>query len=119
MPPPAGHPFVAAGTDRRRRQSRPSSRPDPTGGPARAPCRWPGMGGMQNTPTDIETTPQPGHYAIDPGRFRITFVTRHLFGLGRVKGSFAIRGGTADIADPIAASAVHAEIETASFRTNN
>jgi polyisoprenoid-binding protein YceI len=42
-----------------------------------------------------------------------------LFGLARVSGSFAIRGGTADIADPVAASAIHAEIETASFRTNS
>ncbi|HEY2305155.1 MAG TPA: YceI family protein, partial [Streptosporangiaceae bacterium] len=54
-----------------------------------------------------------------PSRSRVTFATRHLFGLGRARGSFAIRGGTADVADPIAASAVYAEIETASFRTRN
>jgi polyisoprenoid-binding protein YceI len=76
------------------------------------------MGVMQNTQV-IATTPQPGHYTIDASRSRVTFVTRHLFGLGRVKGSFAIRGGTADIADPIAASSLSAEIETASFRTGN
>jgi polyisoprenoid-binding protein YceI len=74
---------------------------------------------MQTEPAVIATTPQPGHYSIDPDRSRVTFVTRHLFGLGRVRGSFAIRGGTADIADPIAASAISAEIETASFRTKN
>jgi polyisoprenoid-binding protein YceI len=74
---------------------------------------------MQTEPAVIATTPQPGHYSIDPDRSRVTFVTRHLFGLGRVRGSFAIRGGTADIADPIAASAINAEIETASFRTKN
>jgi len=74
---------------------------------------------MQTEPAIIATTPQPGHYNIDPDRSRVTFVTRHLFGLGRVRGSFAIRGGTADIADPIAASAINAEIETASFRTRN
>src|SRR6516165_8664793 len=74
---------------------------------------------MQTEPAVIATTPQPGHYNIDPDRSRVTFVTRHLFGLGRVRGSFAIRGGTADIADPIAASAINAEIETASFRTKN
>jgi polyisoprenoid-binding protein YceI len=77
------------------------------------------MGGMQNTSAVIATTPQPGHYTIDPGRSLVTFVTRHLFGLARVKGSFAIRGGTADVADPLGASAIHAEIETASFRTNS
>ena len=74
---------------------------------------------MQTEPAIIATTPQPGHYNIDPDRSRVTFATRHLFGLGRVRGSFAISGGIADIADPIAASAINAEIETASFRTKN
>ena len=74
---------------------------------------------MQTEPAVIATTPQPGHYDIDPDRSRVTFATRHLFGLGRVRGSFAIRGGTADVADPIAASTIYAEIETASFRTKN
>ena len=77
------------------------------------------MEGMQTTSTVVTTTPQPGHYDIDPRRSRVTVVTRHLFGLGRVKGSFAIRGGAADIADPIEASAVYAEIDAASFHTRN
>ena len=77
------------------------------------------MGDMQTTPAVIATTPQPGHYDIDPRRSRVTFATRHLFGLARVKGSFAIRGGTADVADPIAASVIYAEIEAASFHTRN
>jgi polyisoprenoid-binding protein YceI len=74
---------------------------------------------MQTEPAVIVTTPQPGHYDIDPDRSRVTFATRHLFGLGPVKGSLAIRGGTADVADPVAASAIYAEIETASFRTKS
>jgi polyisoprenoid-binding protein YceI len=77
------------------------------------------MEGMQTTSTVLTTTPQPGHYDIDPRRSRVTFATRHLLGLGRVKGSFAIRGGAADIADPIEASAVYAEIDAASFHTRN
>ena len=77
------------------------------------------LGNMQTKPAFIATTPQPGHYDIDPDRSRVTFATRHLFGLGRVKGSLAIRGGTADVADPVAASAIYAEIETASFRTKS
>jgi polyisoprenoid-binding protein YceI len=77
------------------------------------------LGNMQTKPAFIATTPQPGHYDIDPDRSRVTFATRHLFGLGRVKGSLAIRGGTADVADPVAASAIYAEIETASFRTRS
>ena len=74
---------------------------------------------MQTTPPVITTTPQPGHYDIDPGRSRVTFATRHWFGLGPVSGSFAVRGGVADVADPVESSAVYAEIETASFRTRS
>ena len=77
------------------------------------------MEDMQTTSPVVTTTPQPGHYDIDPRRSRVTFATRHLFGLGRVKGSFALRAGTVDVADPVDASAIYAEIETASFRTKN
>ena len=77
------------------------------------------LGNMQTKPASVATAPPPGHYDIDPDRSRVTFATRHLFGLGRVKGSLAIRGGTADVADPVAVSAIHAEIETASFRTRS
>ena len=65
------------------------------------------------------TTPQLGRYEIDTGRSTVTFRTRHLFGLAPVHGRLAIRGGTVDIAEPLAASAVHAEIDAASFHTRN
>jgi polyisoprenoid-binding protein YceI len=74
---------------------------------------------MRTDTAVLATAPQPGHYDIDPARSRVTFSTRHLFGLGRVTGGFALRAGTADIADPIAASVLYAEIDTASFRTNS
>jgi polyisoprenoid-binding protein YceI len=74
---------------------------------------------MKTSPAVLAAAPQPGHYDIDPDRSRVTFATRHLFGLGRVKGSLAIRGGRADIADPLEVSALDAEIDTASFHTNN
>src|SRR5262249_25574256 len=93
-------------------------RQDPTGGPAPRHGRWPAMEGMQNESLVVATPPQPGHYEIDPSQSRVTFTTRHLFGLGRVKGSFAIRRGSADVADPVAASAIYPEIETASVRAH-
>jgi polyisoprenoid-binding protein YceI len=74
---------------------------------------------MTTEPAALAAAPQPGHYDIDPDQSRVTFATRHLFGLGRVKGSFAIRQGRADIADPLEVSAIVADIDTASFRTNN
>lgn len=74
---------------------------------------------MDTNTTVIATPPQLGHYTIDPGQSAVTFRTRHLFGLGPVRGTFDIRAGRADIADPIATSAIYAEIETGSFRTNS
>ena len=74
---------------------------------------------MKTSPAVLAAAPQPGHYDIDPDQSRVTFATRHLFGLGRVKGSFAVRRGSADIADPLEVSAIDAEIDTASFRTHN
>ena len=65
------------------------------------------------------TTPQLGRYEIDTGGSAVTFRTRHLFGLAPVRGTFAIRTGTIDVAEPLADSAVYAEIEASSFRTGN
>ena len=66
-----------------------------------------------------QATPRPGRYDIDTGRSAVTFRTRHLFGLAPVRGSFAIRAATVDIAEPVTGSSIHAEIDTASFRTGN
>jgi polyisoprenoid-binding protein YceI len=74
---------------------------------------------MQTTPHQAVTTPQLGRYAIDPARSTVTFRTRHLFGLGPVRGKFAIRSGTVDVAEPASATDIRAEIDAASFRTRN
>ena len=60
-----------------------------------------------------------GHYEIDTSRSAVRFRTRHLFGLAPVRGRFAIRGGTVDVAEPPTGSTVRAEIDAASFRTLN
>lgn len=74
---------------------------------------------MHTEPELTATTPQLGHYRIDPNQSAVTFRTRHLFGLAPVRGTFAIKAGTVDIAEPLAASGIYAEIETASFRTRS
>jgi polyisoprenoid-binding protein YceI len=74
---------------------------------------------MQTTHDQAVTTPQLGRYAIDPGRSAVTFRTRHLFGLAPVRGTFAVRSGTVDVAEPVTASRVQVEIDAASFRTRN
>ena len=82
------------------------------------------MGRMETTPAGTEpastlTAPPMGRYAIDTSRSSIRFRTRHLFGLAPVRGRFAIRGGTIDVAEPPTGSIVRAEIDAASFRTPN
>jgi polyisoprenoid-binding protein YceI len=72
-----------------------------------------------HTETQITQAPPLGRYEIDGAQSTVTFRTRHMFGLLPVRGSFAIRSGTADIAEPLADSAIGAEIDTASFSTGN
>jgi len=63
--------------------------------------------------------PAPGTYRIDAARSAITFTTRHLFGLGAVRGRFDLRDGEIRIADPLPESSARARISAASFRTGN
>jgi polyisoprenoid-binding protein YceI len=72
-----------------------------------------------HTEPQITNLPRLGHYEIDVSQSRVKFRTRHMFGLGPVRGTFAIRSGSADIAEPLADSAIHAEIDAASFKTPN
>ena len=72
-----------------------------------------------HTEPQIMQAPRLGRYQIDVSQSRVTFRTRHMFGLGPVRGTFAIRSGSVDIAEPLADSAVQAEIDAASFRTGN
>ena len=74
---------------------------------------------MQTQPAQAAGTPRLGHYEIDARHSAVTFATRHLFGLLPVHGSFTIASGTVDVAEPLTACRIHAEIEAASFRTPN
>jgi polyisoprenoid-binding protein YceI len=74
---------------------------------------------MQTNPEHAAAIPQLGRYEIDTSSSTVRFRTRDLFGLGPVRGSFAIRSGMVDVAEPLAGSRVHAEIDAASFRTRN
>ncbi len=73
-----------------------------------------------NTTAGHRTAAVPlGHYEIDPTASMITIRTRHLFGLGPVRATLAVRAGTVSIAEPMAESAVDAEADAASFRSSN
>ena len=82
------------------------------------------MDGMQTTPHHTQTPQQlseiqPGRYVIDPASSAVTFRIRHMFGLGRVRGTFAIRGGAVEITGQPGEARCYAEIDAASFRTGN
>ncbi len=74
---------------------------------------------MQTTQQLTQTIPPLGRYRIDPAGSSVTFRTRHLFGLAPVRGRFAFRTGTVDVAEPLTGSRIYAEIESASFHTGN
>ena len=75
--------------------------------------------GATARPPGTQVIPEPGRYEIDTTCSAVTFRTRHLFGLAPVRGSFAIRTGTITITEPLTDSSIHAEIDPASFRTDN
>ncbi|MBL1103697.1 YceI family protein [Streptomyces sp. 5-8] len=74
---------------------------------------------MDTTGDTVPTTPRLGRYLIDPDRSSVSFTSSHVFGLLPVRGTFAIRGGTVDVAAPLSASQVHAEVAAAGLRTGN
>ncbi|MGP4111415.1 YceI family protein [Streptomyces sp. 4N509B] len=63
--------------------------------------------------------PPPGRYAVDTAASTITFVTRHLFNLQAVRGRFSLKGGTVEVAEPLADSTVAVEVDAASFDTGH
>ncbi|GHJ35568.1 YceI family protein [Streptomyces sp. TS71-3] len=74
---------------------------------------------MATTNNPVTPTPWLGRYTIDANRSSITFRTRHFFQLLPAKGAFAIRGGTVEVAEPLAESSLAVEVDAAGFRTGN
>ncbi|PIM69393.1 hypothetical protein CTU88_25600 [Streptomyces sp. JV178] len=74
---------------------------------------------MDATGNPTTTSPRLGRYTIDTKTSSISFRSRHLFGLVPVHGTFAIRGGTVGVAEPLGESRLRVEIEAASFSTGN
>ncbi|MEU9403735.1 YceI family protein [Streptomyces sp. NPDC048242] len=70
------------------------------------------------TPTTTQT-PRPGRYTIDPDGSTLSFRTTHVFGLLPVRGTFTLRCGSVDVADPLSGSRVRAEADAGSFRSGN
>ena len=79
----------------------------------------PGEAAVMTTTTAVPETVSPGTYRIDEERCLITFRTRHLFGLGGVRGTFRLRSGEIRLAEQAGHSAVRATVDADSFHTGN
>ena len=79
----------------------------------------PGEAAVMTTTTSVPETLSPGTYRIDEERCLITFRTRHLFGLGPVRGTFRLRSGEIRVAEQVQDSAVRATVDAESFHTGN
>jgi polyisoprenoid-binding protein YceI len=73
---------------------------------------------MLTTSTAVQAPPG-GRYAIDPAASSVTFVTKHMFGLGKVRGRLKVTCGVIIIADPPEDSRAEAEVSASSFSTRN
>jgi polyisoprenoid-binding protein YceI len=74
---------------------------------------------MNSMVTGTVQIPTPGSYRIDRDRCTIAFTTRHLFGLGAVRGTFRLRDGHIYVADEVGESSVQATIAASSFTTDS
>jgi polyisoprenoid-binding protein YceI len=63
--------------------------------------------------------PLAGDYRIDLGESAVSFTTTHMFGLGRVRGTFRIRDGHIHVADPLRGCSARVTIAAASIDTRN
>jgi polyisoprenoid-binding protein YceI len=69
--------------------------------------------------TSTPTPPPAGRYVIDASDSTITFVTKHMFGLAKVRGRFTLTRGSVVVGERAEDSSVEAEISASSFSTRN
>jgi polyisoprenoid-binding protein YceI len=79
------------------------------------------MAGMTqaSVPSSRIDVPRPGRYRIDPEHSTVTIRTRHLFGLGPVRATLALRDGRIQVTAPPEASTVQARFAASTFRSRN
>jgi polyisoprenoid-binding protein YceI len=64
-------------------------------------------------------TIRPGTYTVDPARSSVRFTATHVFGLKPVPGTMAVRSGTVTVAGDPRRSTASAEIDAASWATDD
>lgn len=61
----------------------------------------------------------PATYTVDPGRSRVSFTVRALFGLATVRGTMAVTEGSVVVADDPVGCRATVTVDAASFDTGN
>lgn len=74
---------------------------------------------MHTTGSNATAIPRLGHYTIDTSRSSIAFTSRHFFNLLPVHGTFGIRAGTVEVAEPLSESSVRVEVDAGSISSGN
>jgi polyisoprenoid-binding protein YceI len=69
--------------------------------------------------TELSTKIRPGTYSIDPARSTCRLTATHVFGLKPVAATVALRGGTVTVAADPERSTASAELDAASFRSDD
>ncbi|WP_250033411.1 YceI family protein [Paractinoplanes maris] len=69
--------------------------------------------------TNVQTTLRPGTYTIDTARSTCRLTATHVFGLKPVAATVALRGGTVTVAADPAASSASAELDAATFHSDD
>ena len=72
-----------------------------------------------HTPSQQVNVPPPGRYRISAEASTVAIRTRHLFGLGPVRATLALRDGRIQVAAPPDASSVHVRFAASTFRSGN
>jgi polyisoprenoid-binding protein YceI len=63
--------------------------------------------------------PPPGTYRLDPDRSTVRFTTTHVFGLGKVTGTFNLSAGKVVVTAPATASTLSVTASAASFASGS
>jgi polyisoprenoid-binding protein YceI len=72
-----------------------------------------------SAPITARQAPPAGRYTLNPAKTSVTFVTRHMFGLARVRGTLTEASGVVTITEPTEGSSAEVDVSAASFRTRN
>jgi polyisoprenoid-binding protein YceI len=74
---------------------------------------------MPDPRLDPTSTVTSGRYRIDPGRSRVRYAGKHMFGLGTVHATFSVREGDLSIGDATGPLITKVIVDAASFSSDN